>query len=171
MPQALSKRTPKIMSADSPSSRERGSITITRTQQRFVSWTTDVLVYIVVLNLFVEFADSVVIDSFLISIFTAVVLKAMLDLILGFEHRVGVWFAEREGSVSKALSLVSTLAILFLSKFVILEVIDVVFGDDVELGSLVEVVLLVIALMAANRAFLWFYEQLGDGIERTSPRP
>jgi hypothetical protein len=157
------------MGVDPRSSRERGSITITRTQQRFVSWTTDVLVYIVVLNLFVEFADSVVIDSFTISIFTAVVLKAMLDLILGFEHRVGAWFAEREGPASKALSVTSTLAILFLSKFVILEVIDIVFGDDVELGGLVEVVLLVIALMVANRAFLWFYEQLGDGAKRTRP--
>jgi hypothetical protein len=95
------------MGVDPRSSRERGSITITRTQQRFVSWTTDVLVYIVVLNLFVEFADSVVIDSFTISIFTAVVLKAMLDLILGFEHRVGAWFAEREGPATSSLATMS----------------------------------------------------------------
>ena len=51
---------------------------MTRAQQRFASWTADVLVYIVVLNLFVDFVDTIVIDSFWISILTAVLLKLCL---------------------------------------------------------------------------------------------
>ena len=64
-------------------------VTITENQQRYMSWTSDVLVYIVVLNLFVEFVDAIVIDSFWISILTAVLLKALLDVVIRLEHRVG----------------------------------------------------------------------------------
>ena len=116
------------------------TITITRAQQRFFSWMTDVLVYTVVLNLFVEHLDAVVIDSFTISIFTAVLLKLMLDVILGFEHNVNEFFAQKEGAVYRVLGTVSMFAILFLSKFLILEVVDIVFGDHVDLGHLIEVI-------------------------------
>ena len=46
------------------------TVTITRKQEIFFSWMSDVLIYTVVLNLFVEYADAVVIDSFTISILT-----------------------------------------------------------------------------------------------------
>ena len=46
--------------------------TTTRRQEIFLSWTSDVLIYIVVLNLFVEYNPKIVIDSFTISIFTAI---------------------------------------------------------------------------------------------------
>ena len=71
---------------------------VTRGQAVFASWVTDVLVYIVVLNLFVEYVPKVITESFTISIFTAVVLKLLIDVIAGLEHRVGGWFSEREGA-------------------------------------------------------------------------
>ena len=46
--------------------------TISPAQARFISWVSEVLVDVVVLNLFVEFVHTVVIDSFYISILTAV---------------------------------------------------------------------------------------------------
>ena len=69
-------------------------VTITQKQQRYISWTTDVLVYIIVLNLFVEFVDAIVIDSFWISILTAVLLKALLDVVIRLEHRVGTFLRQ-----------------------------------------------------------------------------
>ncbi len=53
------------------SSRQAESTIMTRNQARFADFMTDVLVYIVVLNLFVEYVDAIVIDSFTISILTA----------------------------------------------------------------------------------------------------
>ena len=89
----------------------------TRRQLVFFSWTKDVLIYVVVLNLFVEYVDKIVIDSFTISILTAILLKALLDLILGLEHRVAHFFEARPGNLSKFLRIMSTWFILFLSKF------------------------------------------------------
>ncbi|MGI9578289.1 MAG: hypothetical protein ACR2OH_08835 [Microthrixaceae bacterium] len=135
-------------------------IAISGRQRRFASWVTDVLVYIVVLNLFVEFSDAVVIDSFWISILTAVLLKAMLDAIIGFEHRVATFFDRHEGSAWRIGKIAAAWGILFLSKFVILEAVDIVFGDEVELGKLLDVILLVVALMVARALFERAYSAL-----------
>lgn len=122
-----------------------------------MSWASDVLVYTLVLNLFVEYWDAIVIDSFTISIFTAVVLKIMLDLLTTVEHRVNEFMSQ----FSKVLGFVSMWAVLFLSKFVILEVIDIIFGEHVELGKFLDVVVLIITLMVAREMTVRAYNALG----------
>ena len=74
------------------------TVTISKKQEVFFSWTSDVLIYTVVLNLFVEYLDAVVIDSFTISILTAVLLKVLLDVVMGLEHHVHTYFAGKEGA-------------------------------------------------------------------------
>ena len=145
-----------------PIERDNGGILVTRRQQRFASWVTDVLVYIVVLNLFIEYVPRVIAESFTISIFTAVVLKFLIDAITGLEHRVRGWFNQREGQVWRALGVVTMFLILFVSKFVILEVIDVVFGDRVALGGFIQVALLVVTMILARLGVAWAYRRLGD---------
>jgi len=125
---------------------------------------TDVLIYTVVLNLFVEYNDAIIIDSFTISILTAILLKLLLDVILSFEHRVRGFFGAREGAAWKAAGAASMIAILFIGKLVILEVVNFVFGDHVELGHLIDVIVLVIALMATRRVALEIYNKLGEGV-------
>ena len=147
------------MTSDNKSIKE---VTITRRQEIFISWTKDVLIYIVVLNLFVEFNPKIVIDSFTISIFTAIVLKILLEIILRIEHVVGDFFKSRPGKLSNFLRLLSTWLILFLSKFVILEVIDIIFGEHVELGKFLDVIVLVIILMLARELFQRIYISLGE---------
>ena len=134
----------------------------TQRQLAFFSWTKDVLIYIIVLNLFVEYVDKIVIDSFTISILTAILLKALLDLILGLEHRVAHFFEARPGKLSMLLRILSTWLILFSSKFLILEAVDLVFGDHVELGKFWHVLILVIALMVAREVVQRIYVALGS---------
>jgi hypothetical protein len=137
-------------------------ITITRDQERFASWMTDVLVYTVVLNLFVEYADAIVIDSFTISILTAVLLKALLDVIGGLEHRVAAYFKARQGTLYQVLGAISVFGILFLSKFVILEVVNIVFGDHVDLGHLIDIIMLIVAMIVARLIVRQIYIRLGE---------
>ncbi|MGD8464242.1 MAG: hypothetical protein PVI09_10300 [Anaerolineae bacterium] len=143
--------------------RPLAEISITRAQWLFTSWTKDVLIYTIVLNLFVEYVDAIVIDSFTISMLTAILLKALLDVILGLEHRVADYFQQRSGPISKILRIVSTWLILFLSKFVILEVVDVVFGDHVELGGFLSVLSLVLVMMITREIVQRIYVSLGRG--------
>jgi len=137
-------------------------LTITKYQLAYVGWTMTLLAYIVVLNLWVEFNHAVVIDSFIISIFTAAVLLVLLVVILGLEHRVKTWFDVREGTAYRIIGTASTLLILFLSKFVILEVIDWIFGEHVALGHFVDVLILVLLLIVAQKSMSWIWKRLGD---------
>jgi hypothetical protein len=126
-----------------------------------------------VLNLFVEYVDAVVIDSFTISILTAVLLKVLLDIVMHFEHSVRSFFAAKEGAFYRVVGTLSLIAILFVGKLLILEAVDLVFGDHVELGHFIEVVALVLALMITRRLFGVLFQSLGvpgedqslDGVE------
>ena len=141
---------------------DSGGTRITRSQALFASWVTDVLLYIVILNLFVQYVPKVVTESFTISIFTAVVLKLLIEVIARLEHRVRGWFDQREGQVWRALGVATMFSILFLSKFVVLEVIDIIFGDRASLGGFIEVVALVLSLILGRLGVRWVYDRLGE---------
>jgi hypothetical protein len=134
--------------------------TMTSAQASFVSWVSAVLVDIVVLNLFVEFVHTVVIDSFYISILTAVLLKLMVDAVKGLEQRVSAYLAGKQGAAWKPVRFLAVWLILFLSKFVILEVVNVVFGSHVELGSFIEILAIIVTMLVANAALEAVYKGL-----------
>lgn len=138
-----------------------GLISITQKQRQFADWMTAVLVYIVILNFFEEYSNAFVIDSFTISVLTAIVLKAFLGIIVRLEHRVSAFFHDREGSIYRLLQIVSTISILFLSKFAILEAIDIIFGDHVEIGGFIPLVALIITMLVAEQVVRRIYERLG----------
>ena len=140
-----------------------GLITISGQQWLFISWSTAILLNIVVLGLFVEHSDRIVIDSFTIVIFTAVVLGALVAATLSLEHRARNFITRRGGTVNRVLGIVTAMAILFSSKFVILEVIDIIFRDDVEIDGFIPLVLLIITMIVAERVFQFIYQRLSVG--------
>ena len=131
---------------------------------------SEVLVDVVVLNLYVEFVHTIVIDSFYISVLTALLLKLMVDAVKGLEQAVSAYLAAKEGAAWKPIRWAAVWLILFLSKFVILEAVNFVFGDHVELGSFFEIVALIVTMLAANAALLAIYRQLGASRTRVSPQ-
>ena len=136
------------------------AMTVTPAQERFTSWVTSVLIDIVVLNLFVEYGHAIVIDSFSISILTALLLRVMVEAVRGLEQSVSAYFAAKQGMAAKVLRVVVVWLILFLSKFVILEVVNFVFGSHVELGSFIQIVAIIVAMLAANAALDMAYGRL-----------
>ena len=142
---------------------EVARVTITRAQKTYVSWYADILIYTVVLNLFEEYSEAIRIESFTISLLTAILLKALLALVGRFEHRVHHYFEQKEGTFWKVLGFVVIFSILFLSKFLILEIVNLVFGDRVELGHFVEVVVLIVSMIIARAIADWIYRRLGTG--------
>jgi hypothetical protein len=141
---------------------ETTSLTITRAQFRFSAALMHILITVVVLNLFVEYLTPVVIDSFTISILTAVLLWLMLEVIKRLEHRVSAYFREKAGAIFRVLRILSVWAILFVSKFVIVEVAALVTAGRASLGQFLEVVAIVVSLMVAEYVLGWVYRRLGD---------
>jgi len=132
-------------------------ITITTAQERYQSWMSDTLIYTVILNLFDEYWDAITIESFTISILTAMVLKVLLDILAKAETQAHHYV----GQYSKVLGILAMWAILFLGKLIILEVVDLIFGDEVELGHLLDVIVLVLTLMVGRELMRRLFLALG----------
>ncbi len=120
------------------------------------------LIDIVVLNLFVEFTNTIVIDSFYISILTAILLRLLLGVTIQIEHRVSAYFETKRYKAARSVGALCMFLILFTSKLVILEVINFVFGDHVSLGGFVEIVAVVVTLIAAEFAVRTVFQLLGS---------
>ncbi len=135
-----------------------------RRQQLFFRYTFAVLVDLTVLNLFNEYWDLVFIEFFSISLLAAVLLQFLLQVTILLEHRVACYFKKMSGLRAKILRGLSTWAILFGSKLIILEAINISFGSSVvfsgPIHGLVAFIIVVIAIIAAEQAFSWIYRSL-----------
>lgn len=119
-----------------------------------------VLVDVTILALFVEYWDRIVIDSYTIALLTAILLQAMLKATLAVEHRIAALFRDRTGAGAIALRVLATWVLLFGSKVVILETVNIVFGDGVEFGGLLPFIILVVVMLAAEAIIERVYDAL-----------
>ena len=134
---------------------------ITGAQLYYADFMMDVFVYTVVLSLFVEFVDSIVIDSFTVSLLTAIVLKGMIDGINLLVQRAKRYFEQKGGKAEHVLFALTAWVIMFGSKIVILLVVQLIFEDDVDFGGFLNVLILVAAMMAARRLSTAIFVRLG----------
>lgn len=115
----------------------------------------DLFVYVVVLNLFIEYLPSVISESFTLSLLTAALLKITLEVVLSAKStivgRMRNATTKRARSGAALLLWVTAAG----SKIVVLELVDLVFGDAVSLGGLVSVTLLVIVLLVFRAGVRW----------------
>jgi len=135
-----------------------------RRQQLFLRYIFGVLVDLTVLNMFNEYWDLVFIELFSISLLTAILLQFLLQVTIHIEHRTAEYFKKHPGVKGKVYRGFATWAILFISKLVILEAINFAFGDSVVFGGpfhgLVSFIVVVVAIMAAEKLLLWVYRSL-----------
>jgi hypothetical protein len=141
----------------------------TARQTRFLGWLVDILVSVVVINLFVEYAPDVIVESFTMSILTAILLKVVLDVIVRVKKGLFGWFRAR-GGIWGIAGYGALWLVMFLSKFVVLEVVYLVFRDQVQLGGFVQVTVLIVALIAAREGVALIYHRiLGEPVAVPAP--
>ncbi len=112
----------------------------------------DVFVYVVVLGLAVEYLPSVISEGFTLSVLTAVLLKAALEVVILLKSRVLTWLRAADTRRVKLAAMVSLWLVAAGSKLLVLKMVDVVFGGRVQLGGFIPVTLLVIVLLASRTA-------------------
>jgi hypothetical protein len=112
----------------------------------------DVFVYVVVLNLVIEYVPAVISEGFTLSLLTALLLKVALEVVLLLKGTVLEKLraaSTRRGKVTAALAL---WAVAAGSKLLVLELVALVFGEAVSLGGFIPVTLLVVALLVSRAA-------------------
>lgn len=112
----------------------------------------DVFVYVAVINLAVEYVPSIISEGFTLSLLTAALLKIALELVILTKNRVLGWLRAATSRRMKIVAALSLWAVAVGSKFVVLELMDVIFGDSVRLGGFFQVTFLIMALLASRAA-------------------
>ncbi len=110
----------------------------------------DIFVYVVVLNLAIEYVPSVISEGFTLSLLTAVLLKLVLEVVLILKTKVIDRLRAATTKRGKAAAAASLWVVAAGSKFVVLELVDVVFGDAVSLGGFIPVTSLVVVLLLSR---------------------
>jgi len=110
----------------------------------------DVLVYVIVLNLAIEFFPSVISETFTLSLLTAVLLKVVLELVLLVKNAIKRRLRSASKVGERILAAAMLLVVLPASKLVVLELVALIFGDSVQLGGFFLVTGLIVVLMLAR---------------------
>jgi len=94
-----------------------------------------------------------------------VLLQVLLKLTIVLEHRLAAFFNARPGGFNKFMRFFSAWLVLFGSKFVILEVLALAFGDGLRFGGpfhgIVALIVVVVVMLAVEAALVKFYRRLG----------
>ena len=109
-------------------------------------------VYVVVLNLAVEYFPAVISETFTLSLLTAVLLKLSLEAVIILKGRALARFRGAITVRAKVTAAVLLWLVAAGSKFAVLGLVDLVFGDAVSLGGFVSVTLLVVSLLLSRAA-------------------
>jgi hypothetical protein len=152
----MTSASPLPVSAEGPNNKQR----------LFVRYFTGILIDLVVLNLFAEYWENVYVDTFTTSLLAAIVLQILLKLTVAVEHRVGLFFKDRPGGHMKFLRFFLAWLVLFGSKFVILEAIAQLFGQDVRFHGafhgIVALIIVVVVMLVAEEIVARIYRRLAD---------
>lgn len=129
----------------------------------------DVFVYVVVLNLAIEYVPAVISEGFTLSLLTAVLLKVALEVVLAAKNTVLARFRTAPTRRAKVTSALLLWVVAAGSKIVVLELVAFVFGDAVRLGGFFSVTLLVLTLIAARAAVRWLLLDVHPGASASGP--
>lgn len=126
----------------------------------------DVFVYLVVLGVFTQLFPEVISESFLLALLTAILLKVVLEVVLLIKKRI---ITRIRGARTLWVRVVNTAVLLLVlpgSKFLVLELVDLVFGDAVHLGGFFQVTALIVVLMLARGGVRRIFDRDHVGQER-----
>jgi len=133
-------------------------MTITPSQGVFISWVTDILVYIIVLNLFDEFFnDHIHFGSFWISILAAILFKILLVIVGKVEHRV---HHSLKSGGHEIAALVGAYLVLFFGKLAIIRIINSLF-EEVHMHGLLYEVAMILTMIIASIVIWKIFDALG----------
>ena len=110
----------------------------------------DVFVYVVVLNLTAEYVPMVITETFTLSLLTAIMLKVTLEAVVWLKDRVKRRFKAAETVPAKVFAGLLLWLLLIGSKFVVLELVALLFAGQVKLGGFFAVTGLILALLLAR---------------------
>lgn len=110
----------------------------------------DVLVYLVILGLSVQFFPKIISESFVLTLLTAVLMKLALEVVMAVKKRTLKALKGANSFPGRLVSVVTLGLLLPGSKLVILWLTELAFGGAVKLGGFFAVTGVIIVMMLAR---------------------
>ena len=136
----------------------------TNRQRLFLLFFVGALVDLVILGLYDQYSENVHVDSFTTMVLAAIVLQILLKLTIIIEHRILAKFKGKAGAGWTSLKFFVAWLILFGSKFVILEALALVFGENVQFHGLwhgiIWVIAVAVTMVVVEELVVRFYRKL-----------
>ncbi len=121
-----------------------------------------VLLYSVVLGFFNDYTDILQTRSYSVTFAVAVVMQLLTYATFALKDRVVRGFRRRGGPQHKVGIVISVWLIMFLSKFVFLGVISVIFRDAVHLSGFIGLMLIIVTMTVAQKLVDLVDDRLAD---------
>lgn len=136
-------------------------------QQLFLKYTLIILLDLTTLNLFNQYWDYVYIETFTISLLAAILLQVLMQVAIRFEEFVAErFFAGKTSMQAKVARGVSAWIIIFISKLIILETINLIFGAGVlftgPIDGVMAFLVVVIVIIMVEQSVIRIYRSLGN---------
>ncbi|OQX57032.1 MAG: hypothetical protein B5M52_08195 [Helicobacteraceae bacterium 4484_230] len=100
-------------------------------QRIYVRYVTATLIDLVVLGLYSQYWDAVAISSFTVALMAALVLQVTMQIALTAEHAIGKYVQLKAKKNAKKIRIFTAWATLFVSKLLILQLLSLLFADNV----------------------------------------
>lgn len=140
-------------------------------QRLFVGYTLATLVDLCVLSFLNEYWDYVTVSSFSVAFVSAILLQALMKSSIQLEHKIAAYFAKKEGGLPKVLRAISSYIVLVGSKFLMLEVLNIFFGDKILFSGpwngVIAFIVVVFAMLLTEKIVGKIYFILDDNANRT----
>lgn len=120
------------------------------------------LIYVTVLGFFNDYTSIVEARSFSTMFFAAVVLEIMTYLAFLLKGRIVSWLRGRSGFVYRMLLFFCVWLVMFLSKFVFIWVLDLLFDQYVKVNGFFGILLVVVCVTITHRLAFFTYSKLGE---------
>ena len=135
-------------------------------QRMFIGYTLAILVDLMVLSLLAEFWSDITVDFFSTALMVAILLQLLLKLSIAGEHKIALYFKSKPGTAPKIYRAVCTYIILVGSKVIMLEAVNLIFGDAITftgyLNGIVAFFVLIFAILIAEFIVSKIYFSLED---------
>lgn len=121
------------------------------------------LIYVAVLGLFNDYTSIVSAKSFSTIIYASIVLEILTYFAFKLKNTIIAQLKNREGTIYKVLMFLSVWLIMFLSKFVFIWALDLVFGNYIAINGFFGILLVVLSVTIVHKFAYVIFHKLGKG--------
>lgn len=120
------------------------------------------LIYVTVLGLFNDYTNIVVAKSFSTIIFASIALEILTYLAFQLKSIIVRFFNDRSSLVYRILMFFNVWLVMFLSKFVFIWVLDLIFGSYININGFFGILVVVLSVTILHKLAIYIYRQLGE---------